>query len=350
MASRFVACAALAMLSLTAIASEAQISVRPLFEQAVTCRALGDAAGKIRILAEAESAPGFTRLTRGVFTKTATYEELLELARAEPQLALSWSPPLRPLLDRATQWVRASELHSATGYTGRGALVGVLDSGFDVTHPDFRDAMGRTRVRWLIDFSQRPVGLHPALEEAYGCTGRDIRCAIFDQEDIDRLLGSASANTLSSDPLGHGTHVASIAAGNGLSNRAPRYVGVAPEAGLLLAQVSGRDGTLDIAHVIAAAEFVFDRASELGLPVAVNVSLGTDFGAHDGSSPLARSLASFVGESQPGRALVVAAGNSGTLYEGLNGPYPEPLGKSTEVHVPKHSVSGCRSSLWAAVQ
>jgi subtilisin family serine protease len=78
---------------------------------------------------------------------------------------------------------------------------------------------------------------------------------------------------------------------------------------------------------------VFDRASEASLPAVVNLSLGSDFGGHDGSSGLERGLAGMVGPEHPGRAIVVAAGNSAGLVDGIRG-VPGPCGVHTEVHVP----------------
>ena len=59
------------------------------------------------------------------------------------------------------------------------------------------------------------------------------------------------------------------------------------------------------------------------------MSLGADFGPHDGTSTLEAGLASFVGPQHPGRAIVVAAGNSGVLY--LAGE--DTLGVHTDAHV-----------------
>jgi subtilisin family serine protease len=54
----------------------------------------------------------------------------------------------------------------------------------------------------------------------------------------------------------------------------------------------------------------------MGRPVVANLSLGGDFGPHDGTTPLELTLGSLVGADKPGRAFVVAAGNSGSLYRG----------------------------------
>jgi subtilisin family serine protease len=276
------------------------------------------------------AAPGFAglRLPPGA---------LEQWAAAHPELRIWWAPPRRPLMDRADDWTHSAQFRLVTGMTGAGVVVGVVDTGFDPTHPDLLDPEGKSRVRWVIDFSKSPRGLHPELEAAYGCSSETSRCAIFSGSDVDELVFAGSAHA-PRDAYGHGTHVASLAAGNGRAQTPPVYVGAAPEATLIIARVTRSDGG-DIydADILTATRFVFERAQALGLPAVVNLSLGSDFGAHDGSSPLERGLAAFVGAQFPGRALVVAAGNSGGVYGGVTKGYPEPLGIHTEVHVPRAS-------------
>ena len=54
--------------------------------------------------------------------------------------------------------------------------------------------------------------------------------------------------------------------------------------------------------------------------LASNLSLGGDFGPHDGTTALEKGLSALVGDDKPGRAIVVAAGNSGALVENGDGP------------------------------
>src|SRR5204862_40707 len=67
--------------------------------------------------------------------------------------------------------------------------------------------------------------------------------------------------------------------------------------------------------LIRGVGFLFDRADEMKMPVVANLSLGGDFGSHDGTMLWENTLAAFVGPDHPGRALVVAAGNSGSVAE-----------------------------------
>ena len=116
------------------------------------------------------------------------------------------------------------------------------------------------------------------------------------------------------DPEGHGTHVTSIAAGNG--GLFEKYVGMAPGATIIMAAPSANGGFFD-ADILNAARFVFDCADAMGMPCVLNLSLGGDYGAHDGTSDLEKGLAALVSPIRRarGHAIAVAAGNSGSLFD-----------------------------------
>lgn len=252
-----------------------------------------------------------------------------------PEAELLWAPPRRPLLDRSAAWTRVGEVRSQSDSGGQGAIVGIVDTGIDPTHPDFRDASGQSRIAWVLDFSQYPVGAHPELEAQLGCSENNP-CAVFSQAELNQYIANPSDLTGPQDIFGHGTHVASLAAGNG--GPTGRYVGVAPEAELIIVRGDrGNSGAFLDGDILLGTKFIFDRAQEMGLPAVVNLSLGSDFGPHDGSSELGQGLASMVGDERPGRSIVVAAGNSGGVYVGVSDDYPGPFGTHTEVHVPRES-------------
>ena len=213
-------------------------------------------------------------------------------------------------------------------------MVGIVDAGVDAAHPDLRRADGTSRIAWWVDFTSNPLGLHPELEAEFGCAPRSgLQCQVLSGADIDQRLSDDVRGNEPADPIGHGTHIASIAAGNGRARADAAFAGIAPEATLIVARVSGSGGGIREEDVVLASKFVFERAQELGQPAVVNLSLGTDFGAHDGSSDLSQLLSSLVGPDQPGRAIVVAAGDSGQLLTGVTNPGAEPVGIHSELQV-----------------
>ncbi|HWP09482.1 MAG TPA: S8 family serine peptidase [Polyangiaceae bacterium] len=261
-----------------------------------------------------------------------------ELARAYPEARFAWSPPLRLLLDRANEWNRVAPFRNATGLTGRGVVLGMVDTGADPKHADLRDAAGNSRIAYWLDFSRERAGLHPDLEAALGCRTdpndeEGTPCAVYTGSEVDALVNDADPSNDPGDFGGHGTHVASLAGGTGMATAPARYAGVAPEASFIVARVARKGGAIYDGDVLKAASFVFERAEALGMPAVVNLSLGTDFGGHDGSSPIERGLEGLVGDAHPGRAIVVAAGNSAGLFRDLGTGVPDPLGVHTEVHV-----------------
>lgn len=245
-----------------------------------------------------------------------------------------WTPPKRLLLDNVRPSVALPEYRqqaksvSPIGQNkGRGVVIGIVDGAIDLRHPDLRNADGSTRAAWLLDFESQPQGFHPELEEAYGCNDPVTPCAILSAMEIDRALDSDTSIRLPTDPLGHGTHVASIAVGGGQAN--PDYEGIAPEATLIVSRLTADGFEVQDADVVLAAQFVYERAAELEQPAVVNLSLGGDFGPHDGSTLMERALVSLL--DAPGRAMIVAAGNSGTLYEDGPSNLAGPFGIHTDV-------------------
>ena len=267
---------------------------------------------------------GLLPLGPGLATIRLSPAELPRFAASHPNLPFSIWPGLHPVLEASTRLNRTDAYRLALADsglpiagTGRGVVVGIVDTGIDPRHADLRDREGASRLAWLLDFASFPRGRHAELEEAFGCTSpTQSSCAVFDKDDIDRALAGDLGVLLPIDPVGHGTHVSSIAAGNGGSGT--RFIGGAPDATIIVASVahSGAAATVADVDIVTATRFIFDRAEQLGLPAVVNLSLGGDFGPHDGTTPIEVALAEMVGPAHPGRSIVVAGGNSGALYRG----------------------------------
>jgi subtilisin family serine protease len=194
-----------------------------------------------------------------------------------------------------------------TGATGQGAIVAIYDTGLDFRHPDFIAADGSTRVLELWDqtgAASPPTGFN------YG-----FYC---DRPAVQAAIGGNTAACPQQDRVGHGTHVAGSAAGDGSASPQPfQYAGVAPEADLLV--VKGGDAGFFEDLLLDGVRWLEQRGAALGRPVVVNLSLGDQYGPHDGTRLLEREIDRL---SRAGFMVVNSAGNSGENY---NTEPPEPF-------------------------
>lgn len=257
---------------------------------------------------------GLDEIAPGIGMVRGRSMDLLAFSTAHPDLHMEVAPPLRPFLDRAVQ--ATNQNHVRLAHTGAGVVVGIVDTGLDVTHPDFLDAQGHTRVAWMIDMSLAPIGKHPDLEDKFGLKDRDGKLtggAVLSGADIDALR--AMGGPLPGDEIGHGTHVAGIAAGNG-GNQSSIYRGFAEGATLVIARASlANSDSFEEGATLKGVQFVFDRGDALGKPIVVNLSLGSPVGPHDGTASWENAIASYVGPDKPGHAVVAAAGNNGSIVD-----------------------------------
>lgn len=196
---------------------------------------------------------------------------------------------------------------------GAGVLIGIIDvDGFDFSHPDFADGHGGTRFERIWDQGgdtrPSPSSADPSLgsEFAYGSELR--------KEHLDAAMAAAPAAGVDPWDLepqsqmlagSHGTHVASIAAGN---------AGVARKAAIAAVLISlpdddveRRSSFADSSRIAHAVDYLLKVAGDR--PVSINISLGTNGHAHDGSSPVNRWIDRAL--TVPGRSVTIAAGNAG---------------------------------------
>ena len=201
--------------------------------------------------------------------------------------------------------------------TGQGILVGIIDSGIDIYHPDFRNEDGTTRIAGLWDQTLTPdANTGQAPPEGYNAG------VYFPREDIDAILAlGEKAPTV--DVSGHGTHVAGIAAGNGRASRGENR-GVAYEADLLIVKLGSwrREGFPQTAELMQGVDFCVRWSLRNNQPLALNLSYGNSYGSHTGTSLIETYLDTVAGIGRT--TICVGSGNegnqrrhaAGTLVEG----------------------------------
>jgi len=279
-----------------------------------------------RLSAADARASGLVPLTNHWAVFRGQASDLDRVFSLHPTADWSFAPAKHTAMDLAGPTIVLPAASADFGVDGSGVVVGVVDTGLDFRHPSFQNADGTTRVAWLLSFGQSARGVHAAMEDDMGCTAYDD-CAVFSAEDINDLLAMGMLGDLPVDSIGHGSHVTSIAAG-----RDAAFPGVAPGAELVIVQAAADGGSASDAGILSGVRFIFDRAAEMQMPAVVNLSLGSSFGAHDGTSSLERVIDEL--STGPGRAVVVASGNDAGLFDAADPRYPDPLGIHAEATVP----------------
>ena len=190
-----------------------------------------------------------------------------------------------------------------TGLSGEGVLVGVVDSGIDYFHPDFRNEDGSSRILRLWD--QSIPGNPP---EGY-LTGTE-----YAKEEIDKALalGETEGRRFipSRDFSGHGTAVLGIAAGNGRASDGVNC-GIAYKSDLLVVKMgNARENSFPrTTELIEGIDYLIRQAVKMGRPIAVNISFGNNYGSHQGDSLLETYISNV---ANVGRSVIcVGTGNNG---------------------------------------
>lgn len=190
--------------------------------------------------------------------------------------------------------------------SGRGILIGIVDSGIDYENPDFRNEDGTTRIvsLWDQSITGRPPSGYATGSEY---TQEEINAALAEP---DRTVRSRIVS--SRDASGHGTAVAGIAAGNGRGSEGRIYRGAAPEAELLIVKMGTPrpDGFPRTTELMLGVDYVIRKALELRRPVAVNISFGNTYGSHDGTSLVERFLNDISDTWK--NVICIGSGNEGT--------------------------------------
>jgi subtilisin family serine protease len=199
---------------------------------------------------------------------------------------------------------------SAHHKQGAGTIIGIIDvGGFDFAHPDFADENGGTRFIAIWDQGGKDRKPPERFQQGSEITKAHMDSAIRGAKAA-RLPATEIERQSQQSEGSHGTHVASIAAGRS---------GVCPKAMLAAVLIDIPQSTSrneerrttfsDSFAIVQAVEYLLKLAEAKRKPISINISLGTNGGAHDGSSGVSRWLDAAL--AVEGRSICVAAGNAG---------------------------------------
>lgn len=266
----------------------------------------------------------------------ASHPDVIQLAyggRYQPKLDTS-VPEItaRGPNTTAAVWTVNTTTGVFAGSRGDGVLIGVVDTGIDIHHPVFLKPGSNnvTRIMRIWDQGIPPHDGIPSPDVSLLQGSVTYGVEYTEQMINDVLQKKPGAKKIKHrDCYGHGTHVASIAAGDGrakVGKKQWEFVGAAPEAALIVVKLFflQQEPPVDEQRRLEDAFTYVERVAKTKLndqlnnaPVVINASLGENLGPHDGLVAFDHFLETrFKGATR--KALVAAAGNdAGSRQHGV---------------------------------
>ncbi len=232
--------------------------------------------------------------------------------------------------------------------TGRGVIICVIDTGIDYTNPAFRNPDGTSRI--LAIWDQTIQEGSPPEGFQYGTE--------YTKEAIDRALEAEDAYSVvpSRDENGHGSMMAGSRVSGGLT-----YQGAAPDADIVVVRlkeckqylrdfymVPEKVPAYQENDIMLAVQYADGFAVPFQKPVVICLGLGTSYGDHAGTAPLARYL-DLVAVKRS-RAVVLPGGNEGNALHHYQGRLGDRNGDSISVEVRVEAGNdGFIMELWGSI-
>ena len=239
-----------------------------------------------------------------------------------------------------SQYIDVGSVRSGTapnwqGLTGKEVIVGIVSTGIDLNHKDFKNPDLTTRILyyWTQDGSAPPPT--PGLNYGNECT----------KLQLDTGTCSYAGTSLMRDPDGQGTHHTGIAAGNGQATNTVstvgcntlqypfggfcppyRYVGVAPQADIIIVKAYTTNVLtpgINLRILSDSVDYIFQKAALLNKDAVILLDPDLDsdliYGSRDNTDPIEEKLNTLTG---PGKIIVVPIGDraSSSLHAKKTGP------------------------------
>lgn len=250
---------------------------------------------------------------------TAPEDQIDNIISGTPEIIFAEASPVYTLNDISPVYASNAPIFHQNPYlglNGRGVLVGILDTGIDYMNTEFTREDDKTRIVSLWD-----QGLTNEATTSFAQYG-----VVYSEEQINNAIsvglggGDPYSIVASRDEIGHGTMVAGLAGARGKN---PELVGAAPDCQFVIVKLKEATqaylrnfgvttpgvGRYENVDIILAIRYILNEARDRNMPVAIYIPVGTNVGAHDGSSIVER----FIDDVSKRRGLVVVTttGNQG---------------------------------------
>ena len=207
----------------------------------------------------------------------------------------------------------------ALGNQGAGVIVGFVDTGINYMDPLFRNVDGSTRIIGIWDQTIQPSSDENETAKPFSAFSA-LYGTQYTAEEINLALNSDDPVSIvpTRDENGHGTFLASIAAGN--RDERAEFSGAAPRASIAMVKLKPakqylrefyliQDGAEAYQEndIMMGVSYLYFLARKYSMPLVVCIPLGTNMGSHMGMSRLGQYLNQI--SLSNGSAVITAAGN-----------------------------------------
>ncbi len=230
---------------------------------------------------------------------------------------------------------------------GEGILIGIIDTGIDYANPLFQDGAGSTRIVSIWDQTTVQTEVPEGFQYGVEYTRKQINEAL--QSETPREIVPET------DTNGHGTYMASIAAGS--ADPANDFIGAAPLSELVIVKLKEAKQNLREFFYLSKTEALYQEndimagvayleavARREGKPIVILLGVGSNQGSHTGAGPLS-ILLDDIG-AQIGRVVVIPAGNQAASQHHFYGEATSLLNPvSVEINV-EEGFAGFCMELW----